>query len=104
MKKALYTITTIVIIALIGFGIYYWFFYSKVPPQNNDGNNVDTGFNPLTNGGLPGNTDNQTGNNNNVDNTDNNQTNNAEFKLPKLRQISSVKIYRSCLGFIHEIF
>ena len=92
MKKALYTITTIIILALIAAGIYYWFFYSKVPPQNTDGNNIDTGFNPLTNGGLPGNNGNQTGNNDNVDNTNNNQTNNAEFKLPKLRQISSAPV------------
>lgn len=95
MKKALYIITIVVILALIGAGVYYWFFYTKVPSQNNVVNNVDTEFNPITSGGLPENTNNQADNNNENDtssdqNTDSNNSN--EFKLPKLRQISSAPV------------
>ena len=93
MKKALYIITTIVILTLIGFGVYYWFFYSKVPPQNPDENVIDTGFKPIGNGNLSGGNGDQTGSESNVDNTNNNQNSETSvYKLPKLRQISSAPV------------
>lgn len=93
MKKTLYIITTIIILALVGFGVYYWFFYSKVPPQNPDENVIDTGFKPIGNGNLSGGNGDQTGSEGNADNTNNNQNSeNSVYKLPKLRQISSAPV------------
>ena len=93
MKKALYIITIIVVLALIAAGVYYWFFYSKVPQQDTNGISIDNGFNPITSGNLPTNTNNQTVNNGDTENNNTEQnTNNEEFKLPKLRQISSAPV------------
>lgn len=93
MKKALYIITIIVVLTLIAAGVYYWFFYSKVPQQNTNGISIDNGFNPITSGNLPTNTNNQTVNNGDTENNNTEQnTNNEEFKLPKLRQISSAPV------------
>ena len=93
MKKTIYIIFIIVLLALIGGGIYYWFFYSKIPITTVDGTTPDknSGFSPFTGQNIINQNDRNSTTTQQVPDTDISSTN-GEYKLPKLRQLSTTPI------------
>lgn len=95
MKKFL-TITIIVIfISVIGGGVYYVYFYSKVPKVNNGPVITTTqnpGFSPFN--GSNGSNNNQIAATTTTTNTQTNETNtqNDSYSIPKLRKLSSTPV------------
>ncbi len=95
MKKTLAIITILLILSLIGAGLYYYlYFYSKNPKLNlpNNTGSTNSGFSPFDNSNSGNKTSSTSTQSSNIATSTNTKTTDSEYKNPKLRQISTTPI------------